>query len=364
MADLSYNTVSKNLNLHVLSSKFEAVAETPRKDVLNVSKENIDSFVNTAEENATTKSLSNGEVPVLREAMVADPVPLDTQLSQLLPAIANPPQQRSNQISETILNGVKDLSTKSGFDISSLAGGFTGRVAALLQVIVEAEQENTRSMAAQANANNLIARAQGENSARNTVQAGRTARDMVVTQSSASMVATGVSAGMQMKASVQKNTAVKVHGQKELSLKRQAATLDSQTVPTKLNKVGDALPSDPAILKATPKNLEFDAAAQNLQHQLRIQDADKLFHQGMAAGQIGQNAAALAAAPGQVEKAKFEAQSSVAEGDKNIYQGAKDFSDRSTQTSRELKAMLMDLLVQISQNNANTVSAMANNLKG
>ncbi|WP_345829411.1 hypothetical protein AAGR22_20915 [Erwinia sp. HDF1-3R] len=365
MADLSYNTVSNNSNLHVLSSKFGAVAEISRKDVLKVSKENVDSFVNTAEENATTKSLSNGEVPGLRKAMiVADPDSLDKQLSQLLPAFANLPQQRSNQISETILNGVKELSTKSKFDISSLAGGFTGRLAAILQVIVEAELKNTQSMAAQTNANNLMARAQGENSARNTVQAGRDGRNMVITQASAGMVATGVSTGMQMKASVQKNAAITVHAEKANTLKRHAATLDRQTVPTKLNNVGDALPSDPAILKATPKNLEFDAAAQNLQYQLRTQDADKLFQQGMAVNQIGQNGAALAAANGQVKKAEAESKASLAKADEGIYQAAKDSGDRRTQISREFKAMLMDIILQVSQNNANTVSVMANNLKG
>ncbi|MFU9137566.1 hypothetical protein [Erwinia tasmaniensis] len=368
MTYLSGNTVTNNTTLQVLRNKPGDDVALSKTDILKnnkVTKEIIDPFVYKAEENAATKKSSNVGVPGIRKAsIVAEPDLLDKQLSQLLTGFANLPQQKGDQLSQTMLNGVKELSTTSKFDISSLVGGFTGKMAALLQIVVEAEQKNAKSLAAQANANNIMARAQGENSARNIVKAGEEGRNMVITQSAAGLAATGVSSAMQIKASSQKNSAIKLHAQKENALKSQAATLDSKTAPSKLIKEGDALHSDSQILKATPKNLEFQAAEQKLQYQLRTNDADKLYGQGMALNQIGQNGAAIAAANGQITKAEAESKAALAKSDESIYQAGKDSDERRMQISMQMKAMVMELIAQASQNRANNVSAMANNLKG
>ncbi len=209
-----------------------------------------------------------------------------------------------------------------------------------------------------------MARKQAENGASAIVDGGQISKNAALTQSAVGITSTALSTGFQIKASNAKNDAIKVHGNKSNELKREATKLENQTVPSKIAKTDTSLASDTKILKNTSDNLAFNAAAHDLQLQLRMNDANNQASIGMATGQVGNNSAGLVTANSHVAKAEAEAKASLSSTDQAIYQAAKEADERRAQFSMQFRALLMEMWSQVAQNNSNTISAMASNIKG
>lgn len=324
-------------------------------------------FVDSAAKNVVSAaSLKDTAPDIVPSPVQADPEAFTKQVSQALGSISNLTQSEASKAMEQMNDSLVVLANKSGFDISTIANGFSGKAAQVLQTICLAAQYNQSIMREQSSANNMMARSLGEMSSKQIVQAGIENKAMVDKQAGISLATTAVSGGIQTKALTKSNQAIQVHGSKSINLKRDSDALSASAVPgsrSRLDKMTSQDASDIKLLKKESNRLKHDSSAENLQQQLRANDASKLQMQGMMFGQGGQAVANLSSSNGHVDKANAEANAQLLKTDENVFTSRKESDEREQQAIGQFKAELMQLLNQILANRAGTVRAMTANLK-
>lgn len=325
-------------------------------------------FVDSAAKDVVTaESLKNTTPDIVPSPVQADPEAFTKQVSQALSSISNLTQSEASIAMEQMNDSLVVLANKSGFDISTIANGFSGKAAEVLQTILSAAQYNQSIMREQSNANNIMARSLGEMSSKQTIQAGIENKTMVDKQAGISLASTAVSGAIQGKALNNSNKAIKTHGFKSNDLKRQSDSMSANATPGKrarLDKMTSQDTSDIKLLKKESNRLKHDSSEESMQQQLRANDANKLQMQGMMLGQGGQSVAGLASSNGYVDKANAEAHAQILKTDENVFTSRKESDEREQQAIGQFKAELMQLLNQILANRAGTVRAMTANLKG
>ncbi|WP_395490290.1 hypothetical protein ACG1VR_04385 [Cedecea davisae] len=322
-------------------------------------------FADSAVKSVITAAVLKEIAPDIPKGKIeADPVNFSKQVEQLHSSFAN---LSTDQVTKAYTEAGKELAVlaqKSGFDITTIANGFSGRAAAILQTISVAAQEAQNIMREQASANSIIARQLGESSAKKTVEAGVANKNMVDKQAGISMAASGLSAGVQAKGLNNANKAIKVHGTKEVNLNRSADNLAAKAAPGKRVGLGKESTSDVDLLKKQPNNLRHDAKIETMQQQMRANDAMRMQMHGQMLGQGGQSIAALSSSSGHVEKANADAKAQMDKTDENIFAARKDSDEREQQSIARFKTELLQLLAQLLTNRSNAVSSMTNNIKG
>ncbi|WP_227318229.1 hypothetical protein [Cedecea davisae] len=322
-------------------------------------------FVDSAVKNVITAAGLKEIAPDIPKGKIeADPINFSKQVEQLHSSFSS---LSTDQITKAYTEAGKELAVlaqKSGFDITTIANGFSGRAAAILQTISVAAQQAQNIMREQASANSIVARHLGESSAKQTIAAGQANKNMVDKQAGISMAASGVSAGVQAKGLNNANKAIKVHGTKEVNLNRSADNLAAKASPGKRVGLGKENKTDVELLKKQPNNLRHDAKIETMQQQMRANDAMRMQMQGQMLGQGGQSIASLSSSSGHVEKANADAKAQINKTDENIFAGRKDSDEREQQSIAKFKADLLALLAQLLANRSNTISSMTNNIKG
>lgn len=320
-----------------------------------------------AKDVVSAASLKNTSPDIVPGPVQADPEAFTKQVSQALGSVSNLTQSEASRAMEQMNDSLVVLSNKSGFDITTIANGFSGKAAEVLQTICLAAQYSQSIMREQSSANNIMARSLGEMSSKQIVQAGIENKAMVDKQAGISLVTTAASGAVQTKALSNSNQAIKVHGSKSISLKRESDTLSASAAPgsrSRLDKLTSQDASDIKLLKKESNRLKHDSSDENLQQQLRANNASKLQTQGVMLGQGGQSVANLASSNGHVDKANAEANAQLLKTDESVFASRKESDEREQQAIGQFKAELMQLLNQILTNRAGTVRAMTSNLKG
>ncbi|WP_279051180.1 hypothetical protein [Cedecea davisae] len=322
-------------------------------------------FADSAVKNVITASILGDIAPDIPKGKIdADPVNFSKQVEQLHSTFAN---LSTDQVTKAYTEAGKELAVlaqKSGFDISTIANGFSGRAASILQTISVAAQEAQNMMREQASANSIIARKLGESSAKQTVAAGQANKNMADKQAGIGMASSGLSAGVQTKGLNNANKAIKVHGTKAVNLNRSADNLAAKASPGKRVGLGKESTSDVELLKKQPNNLKHDASIENMQQQMRANDAMRMQMHGQMLGQGGMNIATLSSSSGHVEKANADAKAQINKTDEGIFSARKDSDEREQQSISRFKTELLQLLAQLLTNRSNAISSMTNNIKG
>jgi len=369
MTTISNSTVSRfPITTLDNNSYVKSTDSAPLKSQENKSSVATPMFVDSAARDvASAASLKNTTPDIKPSPVQADPEAFTKQVSQALSSISNLTQSEASKAMEQMNDSLVVLANKSGFDISTIANGFSGKAAQVLQTIFLAAQYNQSIMREQSNANNMMARSLGEASAKQIVRAGIENKAMVDKQAGIALATTAVSGGVQTKALSNSNQAIKVHGSKSISLKRESDSLSASATPGKrarLDQMNKQDASDIKLLKKESNRLKHDSSDENLQQQLRANNANKLQMQGMMLGQGGQSVANLSSSNGYVDKANAEANAQLLKTDENVFTSRKDSDEREQQAIGQFKAELMQLLNQILANRSGTVAAMTANLKG
>ena len=343
----------------------DSASVNPAKSMAVKESNSIPVFADSAVKSVITAAVLKEIAPDIPKGKIeADPVNFSKQVEQLHSSFSNLSNDQATKAYTEAGKELAVLAQKSGFDITTIANGFSGRAAAILQTISVAAQQAQNIMREQASANSIVARHLGESSAKQTIAAGQANKNMVDKQAGISMAASGVSAGVQAKGLNNANKAIKVHGTKEVNLNRSADNLAAKASPGKRVGLGKENKTDVELLKKQPNNLRHDAKIETMQQQMRANDAMRMQMQGQMLGQGGQSIASLSSSSGHVEKANADAKAQINKTDENIFAGRKDSDEREQQSIAKFKADLLALLAQLLANRSNTISSMTNNIKG
>lgn len=366
------SALDRNVNayqppLKPLSNKdyVEQFTASPAKPQFVQNSNNIPVFADTAVKNVITATMLKEIAPDIPKGKIeADPVNFSKQIEQLHSAFSNLSNDQVTKAYTEVGKELCVLAKRSDFDITTIANGFSGRAAAILQTISVAAQQAQNIMREQASRNSIMARTLGESSAKQIIAAGQANKNMVDKQAGISMAASGVSAGVQAKGLNNANKAIKVHGTKEVNLNRSADNLAAKASPGKRAGLGKENKADVELLKKQPNNLRHDAKIETMQQQMRANDAMRMQMQGQMLGQGGQSIASLSSSGGHVEKANADAKAQLNKTDENIFAARKDSDEREQQSISRFKTDLLQLLAQLLANRSNAVSSMIGNIKG
>lgn len=350
------------------NSFVEKAGAAPLKSPESSQSAAIPVFVNRAEKDVVSAAtLKNTAPDIVPSPVEADPDAFTQQVSQALGSVYNLTPYETSKTMEQMNDSLVVLSNKSGFDISTIANGFSGKTAEILQTILLTAQNNQSIMREQANTNNILARRMAEASSEQIIQAGIENRSMVNKQAGIGLATTVASGGVQTKALNNSNTAIKTHGPKSINLQRESDVLSAKAAPgsrTRLDKLTSQDASDIKLLKQQSNRLKHDSAKESLQQQLRANDASKLQMQGMLLGQGGQAVANLSSSNGYVDKAKAEASAQLLKTSENVATSRKEADERQAQSDALFKDAMMQLGNQMLVNRANAARSMIANLKG
>lgn len=342
----------------------QAGAKSDKSTAISDSK-SIPVFADAAVKSVITASILLDIAPDIPKGKIdADPVNFSKQMEQLHSTFSGLSHDQVSKAYTEAGTELAVLAQKSGFDITSIANGFSGRAAAILQTISVAAQEAQNVMREQASANSMISRKLGESSAKQTIAAGEANKNMVNKQAAIGMASSGLSAGVQTKGLNNANKAIKVHGTKAVNLNRSADSLSAKASPGKRLGLGKENTSDVELLKKQPNSLKHDASIENMQQQMRANDAMRMQMHGQMLGQGGLNIATLSSSNGHVEKANADAKAQINKTDEGIFAARKDSDEREQQSIGRFKAELLQLLAQLLTNRSATISSMTNNIKG
>lgn len=312
--------------------------------------------VNNAAQQYTTEVNKQQQAPgITLPSVVANTDMLEKQIAVSISTFSNLPPAQIHSISEQTAKELVSLADKGSFSITDLANGFTGKTAAIMQLIVETQLKNKESLAQQSSTMAIVSRTMGESAAAHTIKAGEDNRNMVNTQAAVGITMSIGAGAIQTKGLNNSNKAIDYHGTKSNNLMRQSDSLHSKAAG------GNKL--DTSLLRSTSKDLKHDSAMQNQLQQLRTNDASKLQMQGMMLGQSSHSVGGLASSQGHVDKAENEAQSQMDKTDQGVYLSTKEAIDRSKQSEAELQVLLMQLISNLLSQRANSNSAIISNIK-
>ena len=343
----------------------DSASVNPAKSMAVKDSNSIPVFADSAVKSVITAAVLKEIAPDIPKGKIeADPVNFSKQVEQLHSSFSNLSNDQATKAYTEAGKELAVLAQKSGFDITTIANGFSGRAAAILQTISVAAQQAQNIMREQASANSIVARKLGESSAKQTVAAGQANKNMMDKQAGISIAASGLSAGVQGKGLNNANKAIKVHGTKEVNLNRSADNLAAKAAPGKRVGLGKENKTDTELLKKQPNNLRHDAKIETMQQQMRANDAMRMQMHGQMLGQGGMSIATLASSSGHVEKANADAKAQINKTDENIFAARKDSDEREQQSISRFKTELLQLLAQLLTNRSNAISSMTNNIKG
>ncbi|QIX96598.1 hypothetical protein [Cedecea sp. FDAARGOS_727] len=287
----------------------QAGAKSDKSTAISDSK-SIPVFADAAVKSVITASILLDIAPDIPKGKIdADPVNFSKQMEQLHSTFSGLSHDQVSKAYTEAGTELAVLAQKSGFDITSIANGFSGRAAI-------------------------------------------------------GMASSGLSAGVQTKGLNNANKAIKVHGTKAVNLNRSADSLSAKASPGKRLGLGKENTSDVELLKKQPNSLKHDASIENMQQQMRANDAMRMQMHGQMLGQGGLNIATLSSSNGHVEKANADAKAQINKTDEGIFAARKDSDEREQQSIGRFKAELLQLLAQLLTNRSATISSMTNNIKG
>lgn len=304
--------------------------------------------------------------PDLTKPLVeADSSLLDKQIAQLRTTVNTLPPSEGQQSQENIAQEFSAQAEKAKVDIVSIANGFTGRAANILQIVIETALEARKSTASEREATRQVAYSQGQHAADQKIQAGVDGRNNAITQGTVGGAMALVGGGASFKGLNKSTNAQISHGNEALKLKGTGNQLNGKVAPTtSQNLNAPEVRNGETILQQTADR-QFNSARKE---QLHLSMAENQAQKWQVAGNLtsanAMNTAMIASAQGQVTQAESLANEQRAMIDKEMYTSRTEAENRMAEEQAQFKAELLQLLTKTQEGRSNTISGMTNNLKG
>lgn len=295
----------------------------------------------------------------------ADSSLLDKQIAQLRSTMSSVPPSEARQLQDNIAQEFSVQAEKAKVDIVSIANGFTGRAANILQIVIETALEARKSTASEREATRQVAFAQGQHAADQKIQAGVDGRNNAITQGAVGAGMALAGGGVSLNGLKKSSNAQMTHGTQALNQKRTADNLSGQLAPSKSLNVNDVQSqSDVSILKRTADRHYNNAQ----QEQLHLSMAENRAQRWQVAGNLtsanAMNTATIVSAQGQVTQAESLANEQRAIIDKEMFNSRSEADNRMAEEQAQFKSELLQLLTKMQEGRSSAIGSMTQNLRG